>query len=220
MADRGASRPASMRVSARRSIEVEPTLADAQAEQVEEGLLQPLVEQGLERLQIHRRGVQARAEGRRGGARRPRCCHAGPAPRAHHGEALVLLDEGRHLRQLDVLVHADRIGRQSGHAVVRRSTTVSGSSATMRLWPSWPGLAPPGRGCSRRSLRSVEGGLDDVRDVLAGRCSFSTTSIGSSLLRRSRSPRLMPSRNQPPADRASHRCSSTTLARHPSLQDI
>ena len=38
-ADRAASRAASKRVSARRSIEVEPTLPDAQAEQVEEGLL-------------------------------------------------------------------------------------------------------------------------------------------------------------------------------------
>lgn len=38
-----------------------------------------------------------------------------------------------------------------------------------RLWPSWPGLAPPGRDCSRRSLRSVDGGLDEVRDVFAGR---------------------------------------------------
>ena len=37
-----------------------------------------------------------------------------PAPRAHHGEAPVLLDEGRHLRQLDVLVHADRLGQQIG----------------------------------------------------------------------------------------------------------
>src|SRR4051812_17472856 len=46
------------------------------------------------------------------------------------------------------------------------------------------------------SLRSVEGGLDDVRDVLPGRCSFSTSSISSSLLRRSRSERPMPTRNQ------------------------
>ncbi len=44
-------------------------------------------------------------------------------------------------------------------------------------------MAPPGRDCSRRSLRSVDGGLDDMRDVLAGRCNFSTSSINSSLLR-------------------------------------
>ena len=31
-------------------------------------------------------------------------------------------------------------------------------------------------------MRDVEGGLDEVRDVLAGRCSFSTSSINSSLL--------------------------------------
>src|SRR4051812_30640553 len=60
----------------------------------------------------------------------------------------------------------------------------SGSPAKTRLWPSCPGLAPPGFDCSRCSLRSVEGGLDDVRDVLPGRCSFSTSSISSSLLRR------------------------------------
>ncbi len=31
------------------------------------------------------------------------------------------------------------------------------------------GFAPPGLACSRRSFRSVEGGFDDVRDVLSGR---------------------------------------------------
>src|SRR4051794_14780508 len=72
----------------------------------------------------------------------------------------------------------------------------SGAPAKTRLWPSCPGLAPPGFDCSHCSLRSVEGGFDDVRDVLPGRCSFSTSSISSSLLRRSRSERLIPTRNQ------------------------
>ena len=89
-ADRSASRPASKRVSARRSIEVEPTLADAQAEQVEEGLLQPLLGQGLEGLQVHRNGLQARTEGRPRGARRSRRQHAAPASRANYGDTSVL----------------------------------------------------------------------------------------------------------------------------------
>ena len=46
----------------------EPALADAQTEQVEEGLLQTLVGQGLGGLQVHGRGVQTWAEGRRSGA--------------------------------------------------------------------------------------------------------------------------------------------------------
>ena len=32
-----------------------------------------------------------------------------------------------------------------------------------------PGFAPPGREFSRFSFLSVEGGMDDVRDVLSGR---------------------------------------------------
>src|SRR3712207_7422811 len=55
---------------------------------------------------------------------------------------------------------------QSGQHVGRCSMTRSGSWARVRLWPSCPGLAPPGRACSRRSLRSVEGGLEEVREVL------------------------------------------------------
>src|SRR4051794_26536706 len=65
-----------------------------------------------------------------------------------------------------------------------------------------PGLAPPGRACSRRSLRSVEGGLEEVREVFSGRCSRSTSSISSSLLKRSRSARPMTAENQPQACRA------------------
>src|SRR4028119_1566485 len=67
----------------------------------------------------------------------------------------------------------------------------------IRLWPSCPGLAPPGLDLSRCSLRSVEGGLEDVREVFSGRCSRSTSSISSSLLRRSRSLRPIRAGNQP-----------------------
>ena len=44
-------------------------------------------------------------------------------------------------------------------------------SASRRVCGSCPGFAPPGREFSRVSLLSVEGGFDDVRDVLSGRCS-------------------------------------------------
>ncbi len=102
----------------------------------------------------------------------------------------------------------DRVGILCNDAAVRLC-----GCAAVRLWPSCPGFAPPGRDCSRRSFRSVEGGLDDVRDVLAGRCSFSTSLISSSLLRRSRSPRLMPTGNQPSTGRASHRCTAALSTR-------
>ena len=42
------------------------------------------------------------------------------------------------------------------------------------------GSARPGVACSRRILRSVAGGFEDVREVLTGHCSRSTSSIGSS----------------------------------------
>ncbi len=99
----------------------ETALADAQAEQIGQSLLQTFVGQRLEGLQVQSRGVQARAEGRRGRSGRPRRCHARPASRARHGEAPVLLDDGLHLRQLDPLVHADRLGRQIGR---QRQTAV------------------------------------------------------------------------------------------------
>ncbi len=132
----------------------EPALADAQAEQVGQSLLQTLVGQGLEGLQVHGRGVQARTERRRGGSGRPRRCHAGPASRAHHGEAPVLLDDGLHLRQLDPLVHADRLGRQIGRqrqtavrarcrAVVDDRVGILGEDAAVALVA---GLRPAGAG--------------------------------------------------------------------------
>jgi hypothetical protein len=45
----------------------------------------------------------------------------------------------------------------------------------MRECPSCPGLAPPGFAFSRLSLRSVDGGLEDVREVPSGRCIRSTS---------------------------------------------
>src|ERR671913_301710 len=89
-----------------------------------------------------------------------------------------------------------RAAPQQEHCSGRCSTTASGVSLATRLWPSWPGLAPPGLDVSRCSLRSVEGGLEEVREVFSGRCSRSTSSISSSLLRRSRSLRPISSSNQ------------------------
>ncbi len=122
----------------------EPALADAQAEQVEEGLLQALVGQGLEGLQVHGRGVQAQPERRSRSVRRSRRRHAGPASRAHNGEPPVLLDDGLHLRQFDVLVHADRLDRQIrtqpqpavgafGRTVIDDPVGIFGDEAVMAL---------------------------------------------------------------------------------------
>src|SRR5215210_3362681 len=98
----------------------------------------------------------------------------------------------------------DSAARQHGQRSGRCSTTSSGVSLITRLWPSCPGLAPPGFERSRCSLRSVEGGLAEVREVFSGRCRRSTSSINSSLLRRSSSPRPIPPLNQQkrPASRA------------------
>jgi hypothetical protein len=48
------------------------------------------------------------------------------------------------------------------------------------------------RDASQRSLRSVDGGFDDVRDVIVGRCRRSSSSINSSRLKHSRLGRPMP----------------------------
>src|SRR5215212_9656280 len=90
----------------------------------------------------------------------------------------------------------DSAARQHGQRSGRCSTTSSRVSLITRLWPSCPGLAPPGFERSRCSFRSVEGGLEEVREVFSGRCRRSTSSINSSLLRRSSSPRPIPPLNQ------------------------
>src|SRR3954465_14198933 len=93
---------------------------------------------------------------------------------------------------------------QPEHRPGRCSTTSSGVSLSTRLWPSCPGLAPPGLDLSRCFLRSLEGGLGGGPGVFSGRCRRRTSSISSSWLRRSSSPRPIPPLNQqkPPASRA------------------
>src|SRR5579863_4963396 len=68
---------------------------------------------------------------------------------------------------------------------------MSGVSDKLRACPLWPGLAPPGRDPSRFALRSVDGGFEDVRDVLSGRCSRSTNSTNSGFVSPSSSSRFM-----------------------------
>src|SRR5579863_4216992 len=68
---------------------------------------------------------------------------------------------------------------------------MSGVSDKLRACPLWPGLAPPGRDPSRFALRSVDGGFEDVRDVLSGRCSRSTNSTNSGFVSPSSSLRFM-----------------------------
>ena len=85
----------------------------------------------------------------------------------------------------------------------RWSSCASAVSARARACPLCPGLAPPGREPSRLPLRSVDGGFDDVRDVLSGRCRPSNRSINSGFVSRSSSSRFIGSVNHRP----------TTLAR-------
>ena len=75
---------------------------------------------------------------------------------------------------------------------------VSGLSVRSRAWPLCPGLPPPGRDPSRLAFQSVDGGFDDVRDVLSGRCNPSTRSINSGFVSRSSSSRFMDSVNHRP----------------------
>src|ERR1700759_1883340 len=72
----------------------------------------------------------------------------------------------------------------------------SAYSLSARLWPSCPGLAPPGLACSRLAFGSLVGGLDEGREFFWGRCSRSTSSISSALLSRSSSSRCVPGLNQ------------------------
>src|SRR3954468_22791397 len=66
---------------------------------------------------------------------------------------------------------------QSGQPAGRCSMTRSGSWARVRLWPSCPGLAPPGRACSRRSLRSEIARSREPTGILAQRYGVSTETI-------------------------------------------
>lgn len=89
---------------------------------------------------------------------------------------------GRSMRSCTLTTSAGRSagsGSPQDEQVEGRCSTIrSGSRVSARLWRSCPGL-------------------EEVREVFSGRCSFSTSSISSSLLRRSRSLRLIPTRNQP-----------------------
>jgi hypothetical protein len=87
--------------------------------------------------------------------------------------------------------------RQHGQTSGRWAILSEASSLKGRLCPAWPGLAPAGLARSRLSFRSVDGGLEDVRDVLSGRCGRSTNSTSSALLRGSSSSRRMPGSHQP-----------------------
>jgi hypothetical protein len=93
----------------------QPALAERETEEVGQCGLQPFVGQGLEGLQIGGHGVQPRPE------RRPLCGirHGGGGPLAAggaaHRQAPMLGDMGRYLREIDLLVDADRLPRQIRH---------------------------------------------------------------------------------------------------------
>lgn len=81
-------------------------------------------------------------------------------------------------RQVDLVVFADRLGEQTGgqgraaagalvRIVIDHTIEILAQSPAMTFMTRL-GTAP-GRDLSRCALRSVEGGLDELRDVLAGR---------------------------------------------------
>ena len=84
------------------------------------------------------------------------------------------------------------------HCVGRCSSTRSGASDKSRACPLCPAMAPPGRDPSRFALRSVDGGFDDVRDVLSGRCRRRTSSTNSGFVSPSSSSRFTDRMNHTP----------------------
>ena len=116
----------------------------------------------------------------------------------------MLRDERFHLREINLLVHTDGLGWQIRHPHRCAAEAPAGTGLNHLIGrvaddPAValrPALGAAGFERSRCSLRSVEGGFDEVREVFSGRCNRSTSSISSSLLRRSRSLRPMPLRNQ------------------------
>ena len=92
----------------------QPALAQPQPEQVRQSRLQPFVGQSLEGLQVRRHRVQPRPERCRVGPRRAWGDDPGPADRAGHAKAPVLLHHRTNERQVDLLVHADDLGRKIG----------------------------------------------------------------------------------------------------------
>jgi hypothetical protein len=93
----------------------QPALADGKPEQVSQRGLQALVGERLEGLEIGRHRMQAGSERRALDHRGPRPHDARPAGGTADGETPVMRDAGLPLRQLDPLVHADRLGRQVQH---------------------------------------------------------------------------------------------------------
>ena len=151
------------------------------------------------------------------GHRRQSPFHTGSTLRAANMQPVVTTYKGGNRGQLNLVVFApsrdiavqcpagqwitspckfrSRAALHCGQTSGRQSTISSGEPCRDRLWPSWPGFAPPGFDCARRAFLSVDGGFDDVRDVLAGRvksdCNARYASTSSCLLSFSRSSRFI-----------------------------
>lgn len=174
-------------------------LAEMKTEQIAECALQPFVREELMRLEIERQGMNAPAK-RRAPCRRWRG-RAGrlAAPRASAGQPAVPPDNRLDHGQVNLVIFPDhRAGRFSGKrqaamtAMCRAIIFVSiGRLGQNTGVPLMAGLGTPGREPSRLAFLSVDGGFDDVRDVLSGRCSPSSRSINSGFVSRSRSSRFM-----------------------------
>ena len=179
-------------------------LADRQSEEIGERALQAFVGQSLECLEIGRHGMDARPERRACRRVRQRRGDDHSARRAAHRKAPVALDHWMDLGKFDGLVLACRLGGQVLRELGLATGALTGTMVDLtveRLTHGAgvalvAGLAPPGLALSRRSLRSVAGGFDDVRDVFSGRCSRSNRSISSSFDSRCKSPRSIPPRIQ------------------------
>ena len=128
-------------------------------------------------------------------------CATGRAPPR---QTAVLLDDGLHGRQVDHLADADRFNQQVGrqhpsrsHGNQQAGGRRCGRAPRPRLGcglraPAWPRRASTAPAAPCGPSRAV---WMTCANVFPGRCSFSTSSISSSLLRRSRSERPMPTRN-------------------------
>ena len=69
---------------------------------------------------------------------------------------------------ISALSHGSNIWPQARQASGRWSMISSGLSLSKRNLASCPGLAPPGLLFSRRAFLSIDGGSEDVREVLRG----------------------------------------------------
>ena len=129
-------------------------LADGEPEQVEESALKPLVGQGLERLEIGRGRMHARAEGRAPGDFGNRRRDAGSARRALHGKPAVALDDGLDDRKIDAVVLAYDLARQIGRQcrlaaranlgmMINRALRILGQDTTVTLMAGRSGPKVP-----------------------------------------------------------------------------